>query len=262
MIYTFSGTGNTCHVADLLASILGMQVHRFTAAELRSPATARMPEDSDKRVIWAFPTYSWGVPPVVRRIIARASLNCLSDAVHIAVTTCGDDIGHLPEMFRRDIRRRGLTPGAVFSVQMPNTYVMMKGFDVDAENVARLKIQHSRAAVENIAMAISSGKVSPKDDIVVRGKFGWLKTRVVYSYFVRFEMSPKGFRVDSGRCIACGKCRNACPMNNVTTDADGRPVWGDKCAFCTACYHVCPVHAISWKKTTLDKGQVRYFLSR
>lgn len=258
MIYCFSGTGNTRHIAEGFGRRTGMEVYHFKADDLRNPSAAFF-ATSDRLIVWAFPTYSWGVPPVVRQIIRNAKCNFPSDAIHIALTTCGDDIGNMAKMFRRDIRKRGWRPGAVYSVIMPNTYVMMKGFDTDPENVARRKLEQSLNMTERIASAVNAGKTAPTDDIVVRGRFAAFKTNVIYPWFVRFDMSPKGFRVDAAKCIGCGKCARVCPMDNINYNAAKLPEWGNSCAFCTACYHVCPVHAVGWKKTTSGKGQVKYF---
>lgn len=258
MIFYFSGTGNTRHVAEMLSRRIGSDVRSFTADELRNPSDTEL-SSADKVIVWAFPTYSWGVPPVVRHIIEEGKLNFAPDAVHIAVTTCGDDVGNLPKMFRHDIESRGMKGGAVYSVAMPNTYVMMKGFDTDSDKIARAKIEASIGAVERIARAIQNGKISSADDMVVPGKFACVKTSVIYPWFCKFDMNPKGFSVDAEKCIECSKCGHACPMRNIEYDAAGHPLWGDKCAFCTACYHVCPVHAIDWKGKCRSKGQVRYF---
>ena len=259
LIYFFSGTGNTSDVVRKLAKRLdNCSVHRFTAEELREPKNATFSSDAEI-IIWAFPTYSWGVPPVIRNIIKQGNLNFPENAINIAVTTCGDDIGCLPKMFRSDLHQKGLRAGAVFSVIMPNTYVMMKGFDVDPEKKASEKISNSDRAIHTIAEAINEGKISSQDDCVVKGRFAWFKTAVIYPWFVKYDMSPKGFNVDASLCITCGKCAKICPMDNIEYDAEGHPVWGNTCAFCTACYHICPTHAIGWKKTTKSKGQVKYF---
>lgn len=253
MIIVFSGCGNTAVVAARLAQITGDSVVRLDASLLRSEAPRLAV--AGPRVVWAFPTYSWGVPPVVRRFIARVELSGAADVPHVMVTTCGDDIGECAAMWRRDIRARGWQARRVFSVQMPNTYTTMSGFDVDAPAVADEKLAAMPARVAGVAARIDEDG----PDEVVRGSWPRLKTRVVYPWFVRMEMSPRPFR-HTHDCIACGKCMKACPMANIEPDEDGHPVWGDACAFCLGCYNVCPVHAVAYGRKTARKGQYYYGL--
>lgn len=258
MIYCFSGTGNTKHVAQMLAKQIDSKIHFFSAQELRDPQTCVL-ESEDDLIIWAFPTYSWGVPPVIRNLIKLSNIDFKADAQHVAVTTCGDDIGNLASMFRKDLNSRGLRAGAVFSVQMPNTYVMMAGFDTDSPEIAQKKIHDARLRVELISKSINNKETTAKDDRVTKGKFAWFKTNIIYPWFVKFDMSPNGFNVNRNQCIGCKKCAVVCPMDNITFDMQTKPVWGNKCAFCTACYHICPRHAINWKKTTINKSQACYY---
>ena len=252
MIYCFSGTGNTLYAAERLALLLDTQCHVFTPEELREPEN-NVFESSDKIIIWAFPTYSWGVPPVIRKVLRFSKFRFSPHAVHLGLTSCGDDVGNLAEMFHSDLKKRGVIAGAVFSVRMPNTYVMMKGFDTDSEELEKRKIKELPSRLEEIANKIKQ-RVYHKND-VVKGSFACLKTRVIYPWFIRHAMSPKGFNVDGQICLHCGKCADACPMDNIVFNKERVPEWGDKCAFCTACYQICPVHAINWKKATIGKGQ-------
>ena len=47
----------------------------------------------------------------------------------------------------------------------------------------------------------------------------------------------------SSACIACGKCRKACPFDAIRSDFTTRPA---NCTFCQTCGGVCPVRAISF----------------
>lgn len=46
-----------------------------------------------RRLIWAFPVYSWGVPPYVLDIIRSVVIDAPAAMPHHAVMTCGDDCG-------------------------------------------------------------------------------------------------------------------------------------------------------------------------
>lgn len=240
MILYFSGTGNSKYVAEQLGLLLEDEV--FPMLSVNGQCDAEM-------VIWVFPTYSWGVPPVVKKCMSN--IHFKPGSKHFLVTTCGDDIGNCHKMWRKLIVSKGGCPVSTFSVQMPNTYVFMKGFDVDSKEVAQKKIESAKSRISEIADKIKTG--SDQADDVVRGIFPWIKTAIIYPIFVRLYMNPSGFQ-SSKKCISCGKCAKECPLHNIVL-SQGKPKWGDNCAFCLRCYHSCPMHAIDYKNTAVDKGQ-------
>ncbi|MDE6395642.1 MAG: flavodoxin domain-containing protein [Muribaculaceae bacterium] len=176
MILVFSGTGNTLAVARRLAGELGDSVREFTPEELTVPENAVF-SSADGRVIWMFPTYSWGVPPVVLNLIAKATFDFPEDAVHYMVTTAGDDSGLIADQWRKALQARGIKGKNAYSVRMPNTYTMMKGFDVDSPEVVASKLSAMPGRVKEIASSIEAG--TPGDNLV-RGSWPWIKTRLIY----------------------------------------------------------------------------------
>lgn len=267
MILWFSGTGNSRYVAEILAAELGSPVRPLTP-DLRD-GTITLPKDNSS-VIWVCPVYSWGIPPYVRSIMRTASLSN-PDAVHHLVLTCGDDCGLAADMWRSDLSQRGWRAGTAFSVTMPNNYVCMKGFNVDPEPTVQAKLAAAPERIREIAGKIASYAVSQENvciitDDLVRGRFAWIKTRIIYPWFVRHAMSPRPFR-HTDACISCGKCAAICPLHNITmqpvasdaSDSSVRrrkyPQWHSDCAACLACYHVCPRHAVMYGDKTADKGQ-------
>ena len=247
MILYFSGTGNSRYVARTLAAIFSEECHpiepSMRGGSLQLPAT-------DRHLIWVFPVYSWGIPPYVRSVMRSIDI---STAVHPvpmhAVITCGDDCGRADRMWRRDARSRGWITGAVCTIQMPNNYVAMKGFDVDSPALAAEKLAAAPDTLGQIAASIKSGG----SDMPVRLKFSGVKSHIVYPWFVRFAISPKPFHSNEG-CISCSLCARSCPMQNITMRI-GRPQWGSQCALCLRCYHICPRHAVAYGKATDGKGQ-------
>ena len=253
MIIFFSGTGNSHFVASELAKSLGEnQIVHLKGELLFDPLKSNL-STTDKRIIWVFPTYSWGVPPVVRRFMSEADIKGAEGAIHYMVTTCGDDIGETASQWRKIAEKRNWAPASAYSVIMPNTYVLMKGFDVDPVELSTEKLKLAPQRIEEIARRIATGT---QGDILTKGSWAKIKSSIIYPWFVRFCMSPKPFR-SNGRCIGCGKCSRACPMDNITMEGD-RPKWHDRCALCLRCYHICPCDAVEYGKATEGKGQ--YFL--
>lgn len=258
MIILFSGTGNTRYCAEKISQYLGDTIMEVSGKELSSPEHCHiaMP-DGDNRIIWMFPVYSWGIPVSLRNLMEKATITGGNDNVtHWMICTCGDDIGHTPNLWRRTMRRRNFKTATAFSVTMPNTYVFMKGFDVDNSDVESRKIAAANTQLQHITETIASGKTMP--DEVTPGSFAAIKTAIIRPYFNAFCTSPKPFRA-TDTCIGCGKCATACPMSNISI-VDKHPQWGKQCLMCTRCYHICPAHAIAYGKTTTGKGQYRRFL--
>lgn len=256
MIIYFSGTGNTRRVAEALAAALSdNHLHELSPEELRNPASFCDMPVGEERVVWCFPVYSWGVPPVVVNFLKRFKAAApFADALHHMVATCGDDIGRTDRQWRRIMASRGLRTGGAYAVQMPNTYVLMKGFDVDSPEVTKGKLKASAEAVKAIAASIEEGG----PDILIPGKFPGIKTSVIYPWFKRFAMSPKPFHATAA-CVGCGICSRTCPMQNITPDSDDTPRWGKACALCLRCYHTCPRRAVAYGHATDGKGQKQVY---
>lgn len=243
MILYFSGTGNSRYVANELSRLMGDEV--VNMVDVHEPDVAQ----GAGRMIWVFPVYSWGVPPVVVRLMERMRLS--AGVPCWLVCTCGDDVGLVPEQWRSLVLGAGGNPLGAFSVEMPNTYVTFPGFDVDSGTVAEHKLQLAPSRIGHVASMIESGF---DGDDVVRGRFAWIKSRIVYPWFIRHAMSPVPF-FSTDACVGCGRCVRQCPMHNVELTADRCPVWGKDCAFCLRCYHTCPHHAVGYGRFTKGKGQ-------
>ncbi len=248
MIFWHSGTGNSASVAARLASLLSERTCRID-----KDVSSCFDLQDGERVIWVFPIYSWGIPPTVLSFIRSVTL-AGEGLRHFMVCTCGDDVGLSHSQWRKEIRRRGWLPVGTWSVQMPNNYVLLPGFDVDAVSVAERKLEQSEERLQTVARGI---RHAARVDDVVRGSFPWLKSHVLYPLFVRFLMSPRPF-AHTDECVHCGKCAAVCPRRNVRIGQDCCPSWGSDCAMCLACYHVCPKHAVRYGQRTVRKHQ--YFL--
>lgn len=248
MIICFTGTGNSLTVAHKLAVKLCDEVVMMDTVSFSPPR----PLNSGERLVWVMPVHSWGIPKAVGNYIKNVSIDGADEARHYLVVTCGDDCGLTAEMWRKLLARRVWRGYAAHSVFMPNTYVTLPGFDVDDATTASAKIKAMATRVEEIGHAI---KCSSPIDNIHRGKFAWLKSRIIYPLFMRFMTSPKPFHA-TDECIACRRCEKICPMSNVSFNKNSeKPHWGDRCALCLGCYHVCPRHAVAYGSKTNNKGQ-------
>ena len=248
MIYYFSGTGNSLHVARHLADALGESLCPMAPILLSSSGEGK----GEGAIGLVLPVYAWGIPSVVEQFVRNLILpsprrGAGGEAFLYAVMTCGDDMGYADKVLEKALGRK---LDAVFSVQMPNTYVCLPGFDVDSDDVCKAKYAKEEARVKEIAACIAERKPVRQ---LNRGLFPWTKSYVIRPLFNRYLVTDKYFHVDASKCISCGKCRKSCPVGNIVLDEI--PKWQSNCAGCLACYHACPYHAINYGSRTQKKGQ-------
>ena len=260
MIYYFSGTGNSLHVARHLADALGERLCPMQTL-LGFPFAA----EEEASVGLVFPVYAWGIPNVVESFVKRhKSLSSEREPGKTpflyAVMTCGDDMGYADRILEAALGRK---LDAAFSVLMPNVYVCLPGFDVDRNEVCKEKLRQEGAKVEEIARCIRERK---QVRMLKRGSFPRTKTYVVRPLFNRFLVTDKYFRADASRCISCGRCSKICPVGNILIaplQGDKElPQWQSHCTGCLACYHACPYHAINFGTMTQSKGQYNLLIIR
>ena len=241
MILYFSGTGNSLDVARRLAAAL--------TDECVSMLSPDVSIDGCERVVWVFPVHSWGVPPVVLDAIGRLCRGA-NTGLHHMVATCGDDAGLTDRQWREAVEACGCPTGCAFTVEMPNTYIDLPGFDVDPPQVRDAKLAALPARISAVAASITDGDCHID---VVRGAMPWLKSKVVYPWFMRHAIRPGAFRsIDA--CVGCGQCASVCPVGNVSV-VGRRPVWGNDCTGCLACYHICPCGAVTHGPFSRGKGR-------
>ena len=226
MIYCFSGTGNSSFVADRLREMT----------------------DEEGALGLVFPVYAWGIPKVVEEFVETEMEGINAEYVY-AVMTCGDDIGYADHILQKRLKGR---LDAVFSVQMPNTYVCLPGFDIDPDDVAEEKVKKTMAMLPRIAEMVKARRRTTE---VCRGDVPWLKTYILRPLFNRFLVTDRYFRTTEA-CNQCHLCVRQCPLHNIYIKERGCVCWGKtSCTGCLRCYHQCPKHAIRFGWFTKGKGQ-------
>ncbi len=244
VIYWFSGTGNSFHLAKAMQEGLD-DVEMI-------PVVKALDDDIEpsKRIGLVFPVYAWGPPAIVAKFIAKLP----SDIPEylFAAATYGGDPGSTMAITRGMLKRRGLVMNASFAVKMVENYPPMGG--PPAEEKQR-KI--NGAAETEIAQIINRIREGASGDFVKKNLFFSLIGSMVYPIFRRALSTKSGskFYADE-KCSLCGICARICPVQNVRLLEGEKPTWGNRCEQCFACFHWCPEKAVQTGRKTVD--MVRY----
>lgn len=249
MIFYFSGTGNSKHVAEKLHAELNGNLIAIQDG-VQHDEYEYFAKNSEK-IIFVFPVYYYGMPSIVAEFLQKLVIKS-EDKTKLqiyGVITCGGTVQGADKKFRKTLKERGYAVRAVHDIRMVDNYVLM--FKVVSESVQKNILAKAEIRLKEIT-----------NDIMTENKTGYTSsfvgtvvTNFVYPIYNLTRGTSK-FHVNDN-CIGCGLCQIICPSKTI--GFNGRPFWKKgKCVHCLACINRCPVHAIEYGKSTKDKGRYQY----
>ncbi len=254
MIFYFSGTGNSAHAAQKLAQLLGEKVKNIADYYDNIYKGVDISLKDEKYLGIVCPVHSWGLAKPMARFLRQVRFKDYEGEKAFCMVTCGDTCGTADKQVKSLLKRHNhIVCSNVYSVQMPNTYIVMKGFGTDADVLRDQKLKNAEPEIARIAEAISTNS---DYEHYVRGKKPFLKGRILYPLFMAFTMGDKKFFAEES-CTDCGLCAKKCPEKNITME-NNRPKWLGHCVKCLSCIHRCPARAIQYGDVTQDMGRYYY----
>ncbi|MCR3957109.1 MAG: EFR1 family ferrodoxin [Gudongella sp.] len=247
MIYYFSGTGNSLHLASIISRSLEQDLC-FIPDEL-----SRMKESGDYKVEpgdylgLVFPVHAWGPPKIVLDLIDKMVISDNKPYV-FSIATCAEEEGRTTEIIKRHLLGKGLILASAFTVIMPNSYIL--GYDAEPKEIVEEKLKAADLKAMEIIRSLQNREVGVFD--TKPGSMPLIRSGIVNTVFKSFGRSNKRFSADDN-CDGCELCQKICPLHSISvTD---RPTWSGDCTMCLACLNRCPTHAIQYVKKTEDRGR-------
>lgn len=252
MICYFSATGNSLWAARQLSEAFNEPL--VSIAEALKQGKLNYTLRPGEKIFFVYPIHSWGPAVLVGQFIKKMKLEGYATQKTYSVSTCGGDCAGASKIIKRWLEAKGIAITAAYSIPMPHTYILMKGFNTDSREKEQQKLNEAPAILAKVVEAVK-GQQSPTKLYHHRG-LPSVKSGLFYPAFVRFTIGKNSFHA-TGKCISCGLCGRICPTNTIAT-VDGKPTWGNTCVQCAACIHRCPVQAIEYGKVTQTKGRYRH----
>ncbi|MCQ2975833.1 MAG: EFR1 family ferrodoxin [Bacteroidales bacterium] len=256
MIFYFTGTGNSKFIAEQVAQNIENQSVKNIADyydEIINNKSVSIDISQEKYLGIVCPVHSWGLAKSMDRFLKHVKFSGFSKQQVFCIVSCGDNCGTAREQVISLLKKyNNIICNKVYSVQMPNTYIVMKGFGIDDPVLRDQKLKNCGAEITRISEAIVN---NTNYQHYVVGSKPFLKGRIIYPLFMKFTMSDKKFYSDEN-CINCGLCEKLCPEKNIKIE-NKQPKWLGHCVKCLACIHHCPKQSIQFGDITQDKG--RYF---
>jgi flavodoxin/NAD-dependent dihydropyrimidine dehydrogenase PreA subunit len=234
-IYYFSGTGNTELVARKIAEVLQAKGLSVVVEEMEKTAPQTVP--TDRLLGLAFPVAVFSTYPLVWDFIR--ALPPGNGCPVFVVDTMGGFAGGVMGPLKTLLRRKGYQPIASREIIMPSNI-----FYIEPEKTTTARIRKGLRAAEVFAQEVLTGKghwvrLPLLPDLVyyaaclVFWLMSWPLHQQLFKYKIKKEL-----------CTKCGICINSCPVDNITADQDGYPVYSILCQYCQRCVSLCPTGAI------------------
>lgn len=245
MIFYFSATGNSLHVAKQLAAP-GERLVFIPDAIDRQTYGYRVEPGENVGIV--FPTYNFTMPSIVSEFLEKLQLAYDAKPCLYYVGTFGTTTGAAAAMANHIMKRKGLPFDALFDVKMPDTWTPL--FDLsDKTRVADIN-RKADAQFEQVKSAVGA-KVAGKHMHITTSYLTGIIGKRIYDSRTRCTSNLSVEQI----CIGCGLCAKKCPVHAIEMQRK-RPVWvKDRCAMCLGCLHRCPKFAIQYGPNTKRHGQ-------
>ncbi|MBR1467556.1 MAG: EFR1 family ferrodoxin [Bacteroidaceae bacterium] len=245
MIYYFSATGNSRHVAERIAAALG-DIARSIEQVSHEVAL------KEGEVLGIVSPANWNeLPVLVREFIQKTTFTLSGNNYVFTVATFGMMQGFVCEDARREFKKKGVTMDAGFSVLMPDNWTPI--FDLSDPVKVQRTVDAAEPQIDDIIKMINRR---------VKGNRSHRRMpyflRAITDRLLHYERQTRFFSVDESLCVGCGSCARKCPVAAIEMQ-DKHPVWTkERCAICLGCLHRCPKFAIQYDGKTQNHGQYQH----
>ena len=231
----FSGTGNTRYCTENFISAYGSG--EFYSIEERD--TAEKIKSSDK-LVFAYPVYYSNMPKIVRDFIVENKDIWQNKKIFIIVTMglfSGDGAG----VSARLLKKYGAEIIGGLHIKMPDAVCDVRALKKSYEENRGI-VERAVSKIRAAAADINKGKV-PQDGLGIFCRIAGLFGQRLY-FYNKTRSYSSNLKINSEKCIGCGKCVQLCPMKNISI-RDNKAKAGNKCTMCYRCISKCPEKAIT-----------------
>lgn len=244
MIFWYSGTGNSWHVASHVQKRFGGEMISMAEAVRESKYTYAFAENEE--AVFVFPVYYGGLPGTVKTFLRNFRVEGTEPPI-VGICTYATACQAVDQIFAGLLRAGGRKVRAFYDIKMPQNCIFL--FSAPIREAALMQLKRSDARLKDVLDSMQFNHRMPFRSTGAQGISG----RMFYTLYA-VSQRTSGFRV-TDRCTGCGICAANCPVQAIEMK-DGRPVWVKKrCDKCAGCINRCPARAIEFGALTKKRNR-------
>ncbi|BCN29286.1 EFR1 family ferrodoxin [Anaeromicropila herbilytica] len=249
MIFYFSGTGNSKHVAEKVANHIGERLIDISENTIQGHEIYEVRKN--EIIGFIFPVYWYSMPTIVEKFIQQLKLSGYQNQYIYSVATYGIAAGNVMDRVTQALTNKQLQLNGRFGVKMVDNYVV--GYNIVNAEKQRTILENAEVEIDKV---ISIIKIRENKDYIKKGKIAFI-TPVTSSAYRKANHTRKFYATQN--CNGCKQCERSCPCN-VIHMVDSKPTWVGDCTFCLKCIHGCKQSAIQYGKFTKKRERYQYHM--
>ena len=248
----FSGTGNSRYALEVF---LGKYDETAKAFAIEDENIIRYIKDNEELVFSYSVQYS-NIPKMLKDFIDQNQLLWKGKKVFV-IATMGLFSGDGAGILARQLRKYGAQITGGLHLKMPDSIADEKALKRPVEKNKEL-VRKAEEKIDRAVQSIKNGE-PPQEGIGLLYHMAGLFGQRLYFYNKTKQYTDK-IKVDTQKCIGCGKCVGACPMKNLSIENSFAKA-GDRCTMCYRCINTCPKQAITLLgKNVVEQGTIEKYL--
>ncbi len=231
----FSGTGNTRYCLEKF-------LEYYDGSKPISIENDHVLEaiKQSQTIILGYPIYYSNMPKIVKDFIVQ-NKECFYNKKVFLICTMGLFSGDGAGCGARLLEKYGANIVGGLHLKMPDCIGDVKLLKKPLEENKQL-VKNVEYKIINSVDTLKQGKAG-KDGLQFLDHVAGLLGQRLW-FYRKTKNYTKKLKIDSSKCIGCGKCVELCPMSNLSI-FDFKAVAGKKCTMCYRCINHCPQKAIT-----------------
>lgn len=233
----FSGTGNTKHCVSTFVQAINNEA---VLIPLESKDTQNYIRNEKDIIVFGYPTQFSNAPIFVRDYIMK-NKDILNGKNIFIISTMGLFSGDATGCTARLFKKVGAKVIGGLQVRMPDN-VCDVGTLKKSKEENRAIIYKADNKIKESVKAYTNGRPT-QDGLSVFSHVAGLFGQRLW-YYSRTKNYSNRIKIDTNKCIRCGKCISICPTNNLIMNNENIKS-KNKCTMCYRCISQCPQKAIT-----------------
>lgn len=232
----FTGTGNSKYALEVFLRVYDSDCKAFSIEDDNAIKNIK----EHKEIIFSYPVQYSTVPKILRDFIKKNNQLWRNKKVFVIATMglfSGDGAGVLGRL----LQSYGAEIIGGLHIKMSDSIADERVLKRPLEKNIQL-IKNAEIKLEKAVYNFKEGKPPQEGLGTIHRIFGFLGQRLLFGN--KTKNYTDKLRIDTKKCVACGKCVKICPMKNIEL-VDNTVKQNNQCTMCYRCVNYCPKKAIT-----------------